>query len=65
MSRAVIAQAPDRVIWGSDWPHSYVFEANRMPNDGDLIDMLLDFAPDEAQRTKILVDNPTRLFDFD
>jgi predicted TIM-barrel fold metal-dependent hydrolase len=65
MSRAVIAKAPDRIIWGSDWPHSYVFRANGMPNDGDLIDMLLDFAPDEAVRNKILVDNPKRLFDFD
>ncbi len=36
-----------------------------MPNDGDLLDMLLDFAPDEAVRNKILVDNPKRLFDFD
>jgi predicted TIM-barrel fold metal-dependent hydrolase len=65
MARAVIAQAPDRVIWGSDWPHAYVFEANHMPNDGDLIDMLADFAPDETVRNKILVDNPKRLFDFD
>jgi predicted TIM-barrel fold metal-dependent hydrolase len=65
MSRAVIAKAPDRIIWGSDWPHSYVFEANAIPNDGDLIDMLLDFAPDEKVRNKILVDNPKRLFDFD
>jgi predicted TIM-barrel fold metal-dependent hydrolase len=64
MSRACIAQAPDRIIWGSDWPHSYVFRANAMPNDGDLIDMLLDFAPDERQRNKILVDNPKGLFDF-
>lgn len=63
MARAIIVAAPDRVVWGSDWPHSYVFRANAMPNDGDLIDMLLDFAPDEAQRRKILVDNPTRLFD--
>jgi predicted TIM-barrel fold metal-dependent hydrolase len=65
MSRAIIAKAPDRVIWGSDWPHSYVFEVNQMPNDGDLIDMLADFAPDDAVRKKILVDNPKRLFDFD
>jgi predicted TIM-barrel fold metal-dependent hydrolase len=65
MSRAVIAKAPDRIIWGTDWPHSYIFEANGIPNDGDLVDMLLDFAPDEAVRKKILVDNPTRLFDFD
>jgi predicted TIM-barrel fold metal-dependent hydrolase len=65
MSRAVIEKAPDRIIWGTDWPHSYVFDANGIPNDGDLIDMLLDFAPDEAVRKKILVDNPTRLLGFD
>ena len=35
-----------------------------MPNDGDLMNMLLDFAPDEAVRRKILVDNPARLFGF-
>jgi predicted TIM-barrel fold metal-dependent hydrolase len=63
MSRAVIEKAPNRVIWGTDWPHSYVFRANEMPNDGDLIDMLLDFAPDESVRNKILVDTPTRLFE--
>jgi predicted TIM-barrel fold metal-dependent hydrolase len=62
MSRAVIEKAPGRIIWGTDWPHSYVFRANEMPNDGDLIDMLLDFAPDEAVRKQILVDTPNRLF---
>jgi 2-pyrone-4,6-dicarboxylate lactonase len=36
-----------------------------MPNDGDLVDTLLDFAPDETVRRKLLVDNPKRLFDFD
>jgi predicted TIM-barrel fold metal-dependent hydrolase len=65
MSRAVIEKAPDRILWGSDWPHAWVFEANVMPNDGDLIDMMLDFAPDEAVRNRIMVDNPTRLFDFE
>jgi 2-pyrone-4,6-dicarboxylate lactonase len=63
MSRAVIEKAPGRIIWGTDWPHAYVFRANEMPNDGDLIDMLLDFAPDEAVRKQILVDTPNRLFD--
>ncbi len=65
MAKAVIAKAPDRVVWGSDWPHAYVFEPNQMPDDGWLLDCLLDFAPDEAVRRKILVDNPTRLLDFD
>jgi predicted TIM-barrel fold metal-dependent hydrolase len=64
LSRAIIAQAPDRVIWGSDWPHAYLYEANKVPNDGDLLSMLSDFAPDASVRKKILVDNPARLFDF-
>ena len=65
LARVLVASAPDRIVWGSDWPHSYHFEAGKIPNDGDLLNMLSDFAPDEAVRNKILVDNPTRLFDFD
>lgn len=64
-ARAVIAAAPDRVIWGTDWPHSNIFMPGRTPNDGDLLDLLLDCAPDEATRHKILVDNPATLYDFD
>lgn len=64
LARALIARAPDRIIWGTDWPHSNVFEPNRTPNDGDLMNMMLDFAPDEALRRKILVDTPARLFGF-
>ena len=64
LARALIARAPDRVIWGSDWPHSDVYEPGRMPNDGDLMNMMLDFAPDEATRRKILAENPARLVDF-
>jgi 2-pyrone-4,6-dicarboxylate lactonase len=65
LAQAFIGSAPDRVIWGTDWTHSDVYEPNQMPNDGDLINMLPDFAPDETVRKKILVDNPARLFDFD
>ena len=64
MARALIAKAPDRIIWGTDWPHAYVYEAGRQINDGDLIGFLADFAPDETARRKILVDNPARLFGF-
>ena len=64
LARALIARAPDRIVWGTDWPHSNVFEPNRTPNDGDLMNMMLDFAPDEAVRHGILVDNPARLFGF-
>jgi 2-pyrone-4,6-dicarboxylate lactonase len=60
-AQALIAAAPDRVLWGTDWPHPNV---RRMPDDGDLVDLLAAFAPDEATRTRILVDNPARLYDF-
>jgi 2-pyrone-4,6-dicarboxylate lactonase len=60
-ARALIAVAPERVLWGTDWPHPNV---RQMPDDGDLVDLLADFAPDEATRNAILVDNPLRLYDF-
>jgi 2-pyrone-4,6-dicarboxylate lactonase len=49
------------VLWGTDWPHPNV---RAMPDDGDLVDLLADFAPDEALRTQVLVDNPRRLYDL-
>jgi len=57
----LIEVAPDRMLWGSDWPHTGVFDAARMPDDGRLLDALFDFAPDEETLRKILVDNPLRL----
>jgi 2-pyrone-4,6-dicarboxylate lactonase len=41
-----------------------VFKHGQMPNDGDLMNMVLDYAPDEAVRKQILADNPARLFGF-
>jgi predicted TIM-barrel fold metal-dependent hydrolase len=60
-AQRLIEVAPDRMLWGSDWPHTGVFDAARMPDDGKLVDALFDFAPDEATLKKILVDNPNRL----
>ena len=62
-ARALIAAAPDRILWGTDWPHPTL--KGPMPNDGDLVDLLALHAPDEAVRRKILVDNPARLYGFD
>jgi predicted TIM-barrel fold metal-dependent hydrolase len=59
----LIATRPDRMLWGSDWPH--VACKLTMPNDGDLLDLLADWAPDAAVRKAILVDNPARLYGFD
>ena len=62
MTLTVIQKAPDHILWGSDWPHAYVYKANEMPNDGELLDHLLDFVPDEAVRKTTLDDTPNRLF---
>ncbi len=63
-ARAVIEAAPDRAIWGTDWPHPKYAEGP-MPNDGDLMDLLYDYTPDETVRHKVLVDNPAALYGFD
>ena len=60
-AKALIAAAPDRVLWGTDWPHPNV---KHMPNDGDLVDLIPLMAPDPALQKKILVDNPARLYGF-
>jgi len=59
-AQALIAAAPDRVLWGTDFPHPNI--AGDMPNDGDLVDLLALAAPDEAARRRILIDNPDRLY---
>jgi 2-pyrone-4,6-dicarboxylate lactonase len=61
-AHALLNAAPDRVIWGTDWPHVMVKGA--MPNDGDLADLLLEWVPDEAMREKVLVANPAKLYGF-
>jgi predicted TIM-barrel fold metal-dependent hydrolase len=61
LARALIARAPGRMLWGSDWPHVNMRD-RQMPNDGDLFDLLLDWAPDAADRQRILVDNPDTLY---
>jgi predicted TIM-barrel fold metal-dependent hydrolase len=62
-AQAVIEAAPDRVLWGTDWPHPNI--EGLMPNDGDLTDLLALYAPDEGMRERILVANPARLYGFD
>ena len=65
-ARAVVAAAPDRVVWGTDWPHPAVHRLGApMPNDGDIADMLSAWAPDPAARERVLVQNPARLYGFD
>jgi predicted TIM-barrel fold metal-dependent hydrolase len=56
---ALAKTAPDRVLWGTDFPHPNV---KTMPNDGELVDLFAQTIPDEGLRKRILVDNPTRLY---
>jgi predicted TIM-barrel fold metal-dependent hydrolase len=61
-AHALVDAAPDRIVWGSDWPHVMVKGA--MPNDGDLCDLLADWVPDEDARRRVLADNPAKLYGF-
>ena len=58
IGRALVAARPDRLVWGSDWPHL----PNGQRDTGELLNLLADWAPDAADRQRILVDTPTRLF---
>ena len=59
-AHALVAAEPSRLLWGSDWPHSRF--PGFMPNDGELLDLLALWAPDQAVRRRILVDNPAQLY---
>jgi D-galactarolactone isomerase len=63
LAKALVKKAPERMLWASNWPHPSVPKEKR-PSDEDLLDLLLDWAPDEAVRRKILVDNPAELYGF-
>jgi 2-pyrone-4,6-dicarboxylate lactonase len=63
MARALVKHAPERLVWGSDWPHVNL-DGREVPDDGDLVDLLLDWVPDEKTRNRILVDNANKLYGF-
>ena len=60
-ARELAAHAPERVVWGTDWPHP---NHNAVPNDGELVDLIAEIAPDARTRQLMLVDNPAKLFGF-
>ena len=57
----LVETIPDRVLWGTDWPHPNV---SVMPNDGELVDLIPLVAPTADLQKKLLVDNPARLYRF-
>lgn len=63
-ARAALEAAPDRTLWGTNWPHSNRFEHGTAPNDGDLVDFIPLYAPEPELQKKHLADNPARLFGF-
>ena len=56
----LVTTFPDRVLWGTDWPHPNM--KSHMPDDGKLVDIIEMFAPDITTQKKLLVDNPLRLY---
>ncbi len=63
IARALIDAAPERCVWGSDWPHPV--SKNPPPNDADLLELLYRYVRSEQELQRILVDNPSELFGYD
>jgi D-galactarolactone isomerase len=63
IAQAFVKAAPERLVWGSDWPHPSE-PPDRKPNDAVLFDLLSEWAPDQATRHRILVENPATLYGF-
>jgi len=61
-ARTVVERFPDRVLWGTDWPHPNLNMVGHMPDDGWLVDMIPRIAPTAELQRKLLVDNPMRLY---
>jgi 2-pyrone-4,6-dicarboxylate lactonase len=59
-ARRIVETFPDRVLWGTDWPHPNL--KNHMPDDGLLVDFIPHIATTAELQQKLLVDNPTRLY---
>jgi 2-pyrone-4,6-dicarboxylate lactonase len=61
-ARALVTAAPQRLVWGTDWPH--VIKKKPMANDGDMADLLERWIPDTKTRARVLADNPAELYGF-
>jgi D-galactarolactone isomerase len=64
IAQAFVKAAPERLVWGSDWPHPSMQDRPPLPNDALLFDLLAVWAPEEATRRRILVENPENLYGF-
>lgn len=64
LAKALIQHAPERVIWGSNWPHNMATSADDYPDDVHLLDLVCDWAASDHNRQMLFVDNPARLYGF-
>lgn len=64
LGRALHAANPERMVWGSDWPHVTIADPARKPDDAALFDVLAETVPDDAARARVLVANPAALYGF-
>lgn len=65
VGQAFAAYAPERMVWGTDWPHPGKYSSlKRLPNDARTLDLLAKQVPDESIRHLILVENPMKLYGF-
>jgi D-galactarolactone isomerase len=62
LASALVKHAPERMLWATNWPHPSA--RKDPPDDADLLDLLLDWAEDDATRRRILSDNPAELYGF-
>jgi predicted TIM-barrel fold metal-dependent hydrolase len=62
IARVLMQAAPDRVLWGTDFPHP---NATHEADEAELVDLIPKFAPDETAQRRLLVDNPARLYGFE
>ncbi|GGB31526.1 2-pyrone-4,6-dicarboxylate hydrolase [Sphingomonas metalli] len=61
-AKTVVERFPERVLWGTDWPHPNLNMVGHMPDDGWLVDMIPRIAPTAELQHRLLVDNPMRLY---
>lgn len=64
MAKELVKRAPERLVWASNWPHPLPAASGEKPDDALQLDVLLDWAPDEKIRNRILAENPARLYGF-
>jgi predicted TIM-barrel fold metal-dependent hydrolase len=64
LAKELVKRVPERLVWASNWPHP-MSRGGTMPEDAVLLDLLLDWAPGEQARNRILAANPAELYGFE